>query len=205
MKHIILIGASGHGRIAADIAEEMGYKNISFLDDAYPKIRKNSKWVVTGIPEKNKIRPTEHMEFFISIGNNNIREQISIKFDLSNSPILCHPSAIISKHSKIAQGTLIGAGSIINFGANIGKHTIINTNASIDHDCIIGDFVHISPGVSIAGGVSVGARTWVGIGASIRENVKIGKDVIIGAGAAVVNDIDDNRMVLGVPAKVNKE
>ena len=34
---LIIIGAGGHGRVVADIAEQVhGYKSIAFLDDVTP-------------------------------------------------------------------------------------------------------------------------------------------------------------------------
>ena len=38
MKDLIIIGAGGHGKVVADIAQKIGiYKNISFLDDGETK------------------------------------------------------------------------------------------------------------------------------------------------------------------------
>ena len=36
---LTIIGASGHGRVAADIAERIGYNEIEFLDDTDKKRR----------------------------------------------------------------------------------------------------------------------------------------------------------------------
>lgn len=33
MKRLVILGASGHGRVAADIAGKNGYDSIAFLDD----------------------------------------------------------------------------------------------------------------------------------------------------------------------------
>lgn len=205
MKNIVLIGAGGHGKIAAEIAQNSGYSNISFLDSSYPEKTLLAHWPVVGLADKEMLAAINNVDFFVSIGNNKKREQVCQELELVNSPVLSHSSSIVSSYAKIAQGTLIAAGGIINIGANIGKFVIVNTGASIDHDCMIADFVHISPGARLAGGVSIGARSWVGIGAVVRENVKIGKDVVIGAGAAVVSDIADGARVLGVPAKPVRE
>ncbi len=201
MKNIMLIGASGHGKIVAEIAQFNGYSNILFIDQAYPKKTKNGAWSIVEKPDRKILLATKNTDFFISIGNNKIREKISEELKLTNCPILSHSSSIVSPYAQIGKGTLICAGSIVNIDAKIGKFAIINTAASIDHDCEIGDFVHVSLGVRLAGGVTIGARTWVGIGAMIKENIKIGKDVIIGAGAVVLNDVEDGETVFGIPAK----
>jgi len=205
MKHLLLIGASGHGKVVAETAELCDYSNIKFLDITYPKRTQNGLWSIVGEPKADIIEKTKNSDLFISIGNNRIREQVSDNLNLKNCPIIAHPSAVISRHAKIDQGSLLVAGSVINIDAEIGKFVIVNTGASIDHDCNIGDFVHISPGARLAGGVSIGVRTWIGIGAVVKENIKIGKDVIIGAGAAVVDDVPDGATVLGVPATPYKD
>ena len=78
----------------------------------------------------------------------------------------------------------------------------VNTACSVDHDSIIHEGVHICPGARLAGSVEVGENSVIGIGSSIIKGIKIGRNVIIGAGAAVVNNIDDNVLAMGVPAKV---
>ena len=42
---------------------------------------------------------------------------------------------------------------------------------------------------------------WTGLNSTIKHKVKIGNKVIIGSGASVINDIDDEDIVAGVPAK----
>lgn len=44
----------------------------------------------------------------------------------------------------------------------------------------------------------------VGVGASIKQNITIGKWSIVGAGAVVINDVPDNVVVVGNPAKIIK-
>ncbi|MGI0045242.1 MAG: hypothetical protein ACRD47_16170, partial [Nitrososphaeraceae archaeon] len=42
---------------------------------------------------------------------------------------------------------------------------------------------------------------WTGLNSTIKHIVKIGNKVIIGSGASVINNIDDEDIVAGVPAK----
>ena len=44
----------------------------------------------------------------------------------------------------------------------------------------------------------------IGLGASIRECVYIGWNAIVGAGAMVADDVPDNVVVAGVPARILK-
>ena len=49
--------------------------------------------------------------------------------------------------------------------------------------------------------MSVGKFSHIGIGATIIQGIKVGENCTIGAGSVVINDIDSNLKVVGVPAK----
>ncbi|MCF6273508.1 MAG: acetyltransferase [Rhodobacteraceae bacterium] len=198
MKSLVIIGAGGHGRVVADTAESAGYEHITFLDDTFPEKTKNGAWPVDGkIPTILGGAP-----LFLALGHNHTRSRLWSELNLADSPVLCHPAAVVSRYAVLGAGTLVVAGSVVNFGAEIGRGAILNTGCSVDHDCRIGEFVHISPGARLAGNVTVGARSWVGIGAIIREGITIGADVTIGAGAVVIRNVPDGQTVVGAPAKI---
>lgn len=191
-----LYGASGHGKVIAEIAEENGMQIQAFIDVD------QSKKSLLGYEVIHHI-PSESIQVIISIGNNEVRKKIAEKNNFV-CPTLCHAKAQISKRAIIGEGTVVMAGATINSETNIGKHCIINTNASIDHDCILGNYVHISPNVALAGDVNVGEGTHVGIGADVIQGVVIGKWCVVGAGAVIINDIPDYAVVVGNPGRVIK-
>lgn len=193
---LTIIGASGHGKVVADIARLNGYNAIEFLDDDetlttcgdYPVVGKTDK-AVDG-------------DAFIAIGNADIRERLSSNRKLIT---LIHPNAVIADGVEIGEGTAVMAGAVINAGTVIGKGCIINTSSSIDHDCIIGDYVHVSVGSRLCGTVAVGDKTWIGAGATISNNVNICGNCMIGAGAVVIKDIEIQGTYVGVPAEMMKK
>lgn len=191
-----IIGAGGHGKVVADVADAMGVTNIVFLDDRFPSLQNVGRFIVSG-----GIKESSGRNRFCAIGSNVVRERMFDQLDLLDSPVLKHPSAIVSPSVHFGAGTVLVAGVIVNADAAVGKGVILNTGCSVDHDCVLEDFVHVSPGVRLAGGVTVGARSWIGIGAVVREGVVIGADVVVAAGAAVVTNIPAGARVGGVPAK----
>lgn len=201
MKSIVLVGAGGHGKVVAEIAELNGYTNISFLDNAYPDRLENGAWNICGRPEELNFYISNGFDYTISIGNNATRARMFFEMGEYKSPALIHPDAVVSRYAKIGSATVIAANAVVNPEAKIGSGVIVNTSCTIDHDCEISKFAHVSPGAHIAGGVKIGERSWIGIGASIREGVTIGCDVIVAAGACVVKNIPDGVTVAGVPAK----
>ena len=199
MKSIVIIGASGHGKVIADIARKNGYQQISFLDDD-PERRKCGDYPVLGPSSQS-----EKMEgdFFVAIGNTADRRKLQdrLRQEGKNLPVLIHPNAVVADDCKLGCGTVVMAGAVVNPGAVIGEGCIVNTCASVDHDCRLGDYVHVSVGSHVAGEVTVGDNCWIGAGATVINSLRICADCLIAAGAVVVKDIDVPGTYMGVPAK----
>lgn len=199
-RRIIIIGASGHGKVVADIAKKNGYTDIAFLDDN-KGIRLCGDSPVIGSCQD--IPKYKAYDIVVAIGNCAIRQKIQTWLVEKGMHIvsLVHPEAIVADGVEIGAGTVIMAGAVINPGAKIGCGCIINTCSSVDHDCVVGNFVHISIGAHVAGTVKIGDRTWIGAGATVINNVDIIGDCMIGAGAVVIRDVVESGTYVGVPAK----
>ncbi|MGN0395487.1 MAG: acetyltransferase [Coprococcus sp.] len=197
MRKLAIIGASGHGKVVADIARKNGYKEIIFLDDdesihecgGYPVIGKSSE---AGMIDADII---------VGIGNASIRKRIQESVPEEKLVTLIHPDAVIAEDVAIGAGTVVMAGAVINSGARIGKGCIINTCSSVDHDCKVGDYVHIAVGSHLCGTVFVGSGTWIGAGATVSNNISVCPDCMIGAGAVIVKNVDSAGTYMGVPAR----
>jgi acetyltransferase EpsM len=199
MSDVCLYGASGHGKVIFDMVQRVGREVFCFIDDNQDIISLNN---LTVYPSE-KVDKLTGKEFVLSIGNNQVRKEISNQLNVSFTQII-DPSAVVSNQVDIADGTVVMPRAVINSSAKIGKHCIVNTGAIIEHDCKIEDFVHISPNATITGNVSVGEGTQIGAGAVVLPNVKIGKWSVIGAGAVIIGDIPDNAVVVGNPGKIIK-
>lgn len=112
-------------------------------------------------------------------------------------------------------------------GVQIGEHVEIGSNACIDRgtmgDTIIGNNVkidnlcHISHNVTIednsiivahsllAGSCHIGENVYVAPGAIVMNQIAVGKNSVIGTGAVVTKAVEENRVVVGVPAKDLRE
>lgn len=197
MKKLIIIGASGHGKVVADIAIKNGYEKIEFLDDD-ESLQSCGRYPVLG---KSQDVKKIIGDVIVAIGNAKIRQRIQESIDNGRLSTLIHPDAVISDDVEIGKGSVIMAGAVVNPGTVIGAGCIINTSSSIDHDCTVHDYVHISIGSHVAGTVEIGRCTWIGAGATVSNNVKICSNCMIGAGAVVVGDIRNAGTYIGVPAR----
>ncbi|GAC15800.1 acetyltransferase [Aliiglaciecola lipolytica] len=202
---LLIIGAGGHGKVAAEIAELSGkYQKIQFIDDIYPAIQQVGPWHVVGTIESLSQFLADDVEVFVAIGGNATRRKVSHQVTTEYAAriaTLIHPTAVISEHASVGEGCLVAAGAIINVMSQIGNGCIVNTAASIDHDCEIGEFAHISVGARLAGTVQVGELSFICINATISNNLKIGVNTTVGAGAVVIRNVEDNKMVVGIPAQ----
>lgn len=203
-KKVVIIGASGHARVIADIVKLSGDEIVGFLDDNMDiqgnVIFEDKK--VLGTTKEEDIEKFKNNYFIIGIGSNRVRKLISEKYPNLKWYTAIHPSTIIGSNVEIGEGSVLMGGTVINTGTKIGKHCIINTCASLDHDNILDNFVHISPGAHLAGTVRIMDGTWICAGVTVINNITIGKNNIIGAGATVIRNIEvENSTYIGVPVR----
>lgn len=199
---LLIIGASGHGKVVADIALKMNkWKKVAFLDDD-TDINTSMRLEILGIVDE-VFTYLDEWEVFVGIGNNAIRERIQKMLETEGAciPKLIHPNAVIGTEVVVGTGTVVMAGVVINCCTKIGKGCIINTGVTVDHDNVIDDYVHISPGAHLAGTVKVAQRSWLGMGCLVINNINIFSECKIGAGTVVVKDITDSGVYIGVPAR----
>ncbi|SRR5579883_492999 len=201
---LFILGAGGHGKVAADCARAQGlWSAIEFFDDRWPGVSACAEWPVVGTGADLLRRDKIGHEIFVAIGEAGTRltwiERLrEAGFELAT---IIHPRAIVSSGAWIGPASLVAAGAVVNIGARLGEGVIVNTAASVDHDCALGAGAHICPGAHLAGGVEIGRGAWIGVGAAVRQGIRIGMGAVIGAGAAVVKDIGDGVTAHGVPAK----
>ncbi|MBQ3461187.1 MAG: acetyltransferase [Solobacterium sp.] len=197
MKKLIIIGASGHGKVVADIAVLNGYKDIVFLDNSL-SVTECAGYSVLG---PDTLISELDGDVVIAVGNAETRKRLMNRNSERSFPPLIHPSAVVAEGAEVGAGSVVMAGAVINPGAQIGEGCIINTSSSVDHDCIVGNYVHISVGAHLSGTVIVCEGTWIGAGATVSNNINICGGCMVGAGAVVIKDIDEPGTYVGVPAR----
>jgi len=204
---IVIIGGGGFGREVFNLINKDLFEIIGFIDNVIkgdtvlplPIIGDDNL-----IPILNEKGIADHA--CVTIGNLQKRKSISEATILSGLllPNILYTSSTIITSIPLGFGVVIYPNVVVMNDCNIGRGVLLNAGVTLGHDVIVGDYSSVNPGAHIAGKVRIGQEVLIGIGAVIKENVTIGNRVIIGAGSVVLNDIPDNSIAYGIPAKVMK-
>jgi len=204
---IIIFGASGQGRVVLDILREnKNFEICGFVDSNKQLIGKTIDGIkVLGDGSMlDDLKQHGVQGCIVAIGDNRIRYKIANELKQKDFCLInaIHPRTAIATNVSIGSNVTVSIGATICTHAVIEDNATINSGAIVEHDNIIRNGSHIGPGVRLAGKVEVGEKTFIGIGATVIQNIKIGKNSIIGAGSVVLNDIPDNVVAVGIPAKI---
>jgi len=209
---VFIVGSSGHARVIIDSIEKEGRFQVAGLLDPFRQADEIAAGfrILGGQRDLPALsRKTGVWRVIIAIGDNwdrrAVYEEIRTRAPHIKFVGTRHPFSELGKGVDIGTGTAVMPGAVINCHTRVGRFCIVNTAASVDHDCVLDEFVSIAPGATLGGNVRIGECTAVSLGARIAQKVSIGRHVLIGAGAVVLDDLPDNVVAYGVPAKVIRE
>ena len=144
---------------------------------------------------------------------NNCRNTAIPMLDLKDIPARIEPGATIREQVTIGKNAVIMMGAVINIGAIIGEGSMIDMGAILGGRATVGKNCHIGAGTVLAGVVEPASATpviiedgvMIGANAVVLEGVHVGRGAVVAAGAVVVEDVPDNTVVAGVPARLIKQ
>lgn len=203
---VAVYGASKAGCAVVEAIRAMGgYEVAAFLDDTPGLIGS----AVFGLPvwsggelEKLVSRGIGAMATHIGVREFRIKMRdraLAAGLTLLN---VIHPRAYVSPSVQMGVGNLIKAGAIVDTEVQLGDCCIIDNGAIVAHHNTIRDACHLAPGVAMGGECGLGERTLVGVGSQIASRTQIGRNVIVRPGSVVVNDVPDDVLIGGNPAKI---
>lgn len=125
---------------------------------------------------------------------------------------------MVRESNEIGDDVSIGTHSIIEHHVKIGSQVRIHSNVFIPEYSIIEAGAWIGPSVVFTNalyplsrdakktliGPHVLAGAKIGANATLLPGVIVGRNALVGAGAVVVDDVPDNMVVVGNPARVLK-
>ncbi len=209
---MLIVGAKGFAKEVLEIFYQKNeLRNLVFFDnvnkdigihlyDQFP-ILKSKKEAQNYFNKVDK-------RFTIGIGNPKLRKRFYDEFiELGGAftSTISINAEIGSYGVHIEKGCNILGGVKISNDTIIGKGCIIYYNSIITHDVLVGDFCEISPDVKLLGRCKIGNRCQLGAGSVVLPNIEVGNDVVVGAGAVITQNLPDNCVAVGVPAKIIKQ
>ena len=177
MNKIILVGGGGHCKSVIDVIEQEAQFEIAGIIDKPEFLgSKILGYTVIGNDFDLKSLAKKYNNALITVGQLKSALLRIELYDLVikagfSLPSIISPSAYISKHSKIGNGTVVMGNVIVNANTSIGDNCIINSKALIEHDCLISDHCHISTNAIINGGVKIGHSCFIGSNATTKDNI----------------------------------
>lgn len=134
--------------------------------------------------------------------------------------------AVIRENTVLGKGVSVGTHSIlerdvtaedgvrIHSGCFVPEYTVLRRNAWMGPCVIVTNVLHPPcPQFKLQGatgrdfcvtGPDIGENAKIGAGAILMPGIKIGKNALVGGGSVVVEDVPDNGVVAGNPAKLVK-
>jgi len=102
---------------------------------------------------------------------------------------------------SIGEGTILGINNHFwNYNSiHIGKYCMFSSEITLTNGSH-----NIETFVPESKPLMIGHGCWIGHGVKIIKGVTIGNNVIIGGGSVVIDDVPDNAIVVGMPARIIK-
>ena len=143
---------------------------------------------------------------------NNCRNSAIPMLDMKNIPARIEPGAIIREQVTVEKNAVIMMGAILNIGAVVGEGTMIDMGAVLGGRATVGKHCHVGAGAVLAGVVEPASATpvivednvLIGANAVVIEGIHIGKGAVVAAGSVVIEDVPENAVVAGSPARIVK-
>ena len=122
--------------------------------------------------------------------------------DIKNINARIEPGVYIRDKVSIGDRAVIMMGAVINIGMNV----VLGGRAKVGKNC------HIGAGAVLAGVIEppsadpvvVEDNVVIGANAVVLEGVRVGKGSVVAAGAVVTENVPENVVVAGTPAKIIK-
>lgn len=152
---LLILGAGGYGRTAAEAAQAMGgFGEIAFLDDgAAGALGPCAAYAREELQTRFRFA-------YAAFGANALREEWLARLEAAGYrlPTLIHPRAYVSPSARVAPGAVVLALAAVGARTVLERGAIVNLGAIADHDCVIGACAHLAPGAIVKAGNTVPAR-----------------------------------------------
>ncbi len=170
MNDLLILGAGGYGRTAAETAQELGiFGRIAFLDDNAEEKE------ILGKCASYETYKKDFLFAYPAFGANAVRAQWIKKLRQAGFivPVLVHPRAYVSPSAKLGCGVVVLAQAAVGTNTVLEPGVIVNLGAIADHDCVLGECVHLAPGAVVKAGNRIPAQQKIESGTVIERGAQL--------------------------------
>lgn len=209
-RNIIIYGSGGLGRGIIELVHSINmtadeqWKIQGIIDD----YNDNNVYEYPYLGDiKYLLNLQERTHIVIAFGNPKIKYE---KYQLLKCnknllfPNLIHPGVSLPQTLSIGKGNIISSGVSLSADVKIGNFNLIHFNSTIGHDVFIENYNSIYPLTSLSGYVHIHNGVEVGSNATIIPSKSVKDNSIVGAGSVVLENVEENQTVAGVPSRIIK-
>lgn len=212
MKKVIIFGGLGNGSVIANAiidANRRGFDEIEFA--GYLNDRKEKGTQIEGLPVLGKLSDAkaflEKGFYFINtiyrIDGQQERIELFKSLNISDSALatFIHPLAYVAPNVKLGAGCVVMPNASVSPGVKLGKCCLVMVGATIGHNNIIGDHCHFAAQSCTSSFITIAEGVHLGLNACLREDLSIGKNSTLGMGSVLLENIGENEIWAGNPAR----
>lgn len=212
MKDLFIIGAGGAGIETAQLVDDINqdrqeFRLAAIVDDA-PTPAKADAVAAFGVPLLHGIGALDGRrgQFVVAHGSGTVRKSIADRIgNLGPSPAtLIHPTAQMGLSVRLGPGAVLAWGAIVTTHVSTGVFCLHHAYSVVNHNCTLGDFVTLSPFSTMLGGSTSGDQAWLATRSTLTVGTTLGARSVLGAHALALDDIPEDSLATGVPARVKR-
>jgi sugar O-acyltransferase (sialic acid O-acetyltransferase NeuD family) len=203
----------GHNTIAyIELLGDCGYSIAGLWHYNNERVGENYfGYNIIGCVENFLSGDLSRLNFSLSMGNIDTRTNLYQRIVMRNGniPSIIHPTAVVSKYSKLGDGVCVFPHSVIQADVEIGNNVVITMGTTIAHSTKIGNNCFIAGHCLVGAFITVEDNVHIGQGSIIVSGepnmiINIGEKCILGAGSVMRGNMKSNSIYLGNPARFIK-
>ena len=209
MKKLAIWGAGGTGIQIIEIAqwqneEEHLWDEIFFVDNWKPEDEEIYGARNLHFGTVKELFSPDQVEFVIALGEPRDRK---LRFEEIRAAGYGF-GKVIAPTARVSQSATLGEGFValdVEPLSVVGDGVMVGDYAAVGHGSTIGNYCHVGATSNIGGDNIFGDEVFLGLHCATKQGIKIGNYSVIGMGGIVLNDVPENVVMAGVPAKKIKD
>jgi sugar O-acyltransferase (sialic acid O-acetyltransferase NeuD family) len=183
-----------------------GREMETYLQDAFPEGSGFALDRIMDLFPEDAFTPAPDEVFVVATGEPAIKARLVTKIEEAGGVMLTviHPTCYVASSARIGRGSLLCPFAFVGPFAELAPHVTMNVHSGCGHNTRLGSFTVLSPYASLSGAAALGEQVFMGTHSYVAPNKTVGARSKISAGAFALEDVPENSLAVGNPARVLK-